>query len=190
MRRRISYANVAATLALVFSMSGGALAASHYLINSTKQINPKVLKKLKGATGPAGAAGLTSAAGANGAAGATGKEGKEGSAGKEGKEGKTGPAGAPATKLWAVVSSAGELERGAGALSAEKGGTGIYFVKFNLDITACAFLGTIGTVGFSGTAAGDIDIAGKLGTTDTLYVETRGNSGTSENKSFHVAVFC
>lgn len=46
MRHRLSYANVAATLALVFSMSGGALAATHYLINSTKQINPKVLKKL------------------------------------------------------------------------------------------------------------------------------------------------
>jgi hypothetical protein len=44
MRRRLTYANVAATLALVFSMSGGALAASHYLIKSTKQISPKVLK--------------------------------------------------------------------------------------------------------------------------------------------------
>jgi hypothetical protein len=42
-RRRLSYANVVATLALVFAMSGGALAASHYLVNSTKQINPKVL---------------------------------------------------------------------------------------------------------------------------------------------------
>jgi hypothetical protein len=29
MRKRITYANVAATLALVFSMSGGALAATH-----------------------------------------------------------------------------------------------------------------------------------------------------------------
>jgi hypothetical protein len=44
--RRLSYANVTATLALVFSMSGGALAANHYLINSTKQINPRVLKAL------------------------------------------------------------------------------------------------------------------------------------------------
>ena len=51
MRRRLSYANVTATLALVFAMSGGALAANHYLITSTKQINPKVLKKLTGKTG-------------------------------------------------------------------------------------------------------------------------------------------
>src|SRR5437870_10064689 len=47
-----------ATLALVFAMSGGALAAHHYLINSTKQISPKVLKKIEGGHGSTGAAGL------------------------------------------------------------------------------------------------------------------------------------
>ena len=52
-RRHLSYANVLATLALVFAMSGSALAASHYLINSTHQINPKVLRKL-GRVGPRG----------------------------------------------------------------------------------------------------------------------------------------
>ena len=51
MRKRLSYANVTATLALVFAMSGGAMAANSYLINSTKQINPKVLKKLTGNAG-------------------------------------------------------------------------------------------------------------------------------------------
>ena len=78
MRKRITYANVTATLALVFAMSGGAMAANHYLINSTKQISPKVLKKLKGATGKAGA---TGAPGAPGTPGAAGKEGKTGPAG-------------------------------------------------------------------------------------------------------------
>ncbi len=47
MRRRFSYANVAATLALVFSMSGGALAAKHYLLSSTRQISPAVLRSLE-----------------------------------------------------------------------------------------------------------------------------------------------
>lgn len=51
-RRRFTYANVVATMALVFAMSGGALAASHYLINSTRQINPRVLKSLRGRRGP------------------------------------------------------------------------------------------------------------------------------------------
>jgi|CZKG01.1.fsa_nt_gi hypothetical protein len=50
-RGPFSYANVTATLALLFAMSGGALAANHYLISSTKQINPSVLMKLKGSTG-------------------------------------------------------------------------------------------------------------------------------------------
>jgi len=86
MRRRLNYANVTATIALFFAMSGGALAAKHYLINSTKQINPKVLKALRGNVGARGA---TGAPGAAGAPGATGKEGPQGQEGKQGKEGKT-----------------------------------------------------------------------------------------------------
>lgn len=73
--RHLSYANVVATLALVFAMSGGALAAKHYLINSTRQINPKVLKKLRGNAGKSGAPGQ---AGATGQPGATGHEGARG----------------------------------------------------------------------------------------------------------------
>ena len=64
----MTYANVAATLALVFAMSGGALAAKHYLISSTSQISPKVLKELK----KAGARGATGAAGPRGRPGPTG----------------------------------------------------------------------------------------------------------------------
>jgi hypothetical protein len=80
-RRHISYANVVATLALVFAMSGGALAAKHYLVNSTKQINPKVLKKLTGQSGRNGATGAT------GPSGLAGSPGKEGPAGREGAQG-------------------------------------------------------------------------------------------------------
>ncbi len=71
-RRRVTYANVAATLALVFAMSGGAYAATHYKITSTKQISPTVLKSLKGAKGARGPAGPAGAAGAPGAPGAAG----------------------------------------------------------------------------------------------------------------------
>jgi hypothetical protein len=103
-RRHLSYSNIAATLALVFAMSGGALAATHYLINSTKQINPKVLNALRAGTGATGANGANGAAGAAGAqgsqgpAGPTGNTGPEGPKGldgnaKEGKEGKEGPPG-------------------------------------------------------------------------------------------------
>jgi hypothetical protein len=81
MRRHLSYANVIATLALVFAMSGGALAAKRYLINSTTQINPKVLRKLQrrtGDTGPTGARGPTGAVGTPGTPGTPGANGANG----------------------------------------------------------------------------------------------------------------
>lgn len=80
-RRHLNYANVVATLALFFAMTGGALAAKHFLITSTKQISPSVLKKLHGANGKTGAKGATGATGAAGATGATGAAGSKGEAG-------------------------------------------------------------------------------------------------------------
>lgn len=88
----MTYANVVATLALLFAMSGGALAAKHYLVTSTGQISPKVLKELKkpgargaiGPAGPAGPAGATGAAGVNGSPGAQGPQGAPGEKGEKG----------------------------------------------------------------------------------------------------------
>jgi hypothetical protein len=92
-RKRLTYANVAMTLALVFAMSGGAYAAKHYLITSTKQISPKVLKALEGKAGPAGPEGKAGPAGPLGPLGKEGPSGKEGKEGPLGKEGKEGPLG-------------------------------------------------------------------------------------------------
>jgi hypothetical protein len=124
-RRRVTYANLAMTLALVLAMSGGAFAAGKFLITSTKQISPKVLKSLQGKAGPAGAGGAqgpvgpqgpagpqgpVGVAGAPGAKGETGVDGKEGKAGKDGKAGLPGspwaaggtlPSGSSETGVWA-----------------------------------------------------------------------------------------
>ncbi|HEY2631122.1 MAG TPA: collagen-like protein [Solirubrobacteraceae bacterium] len=84
------------TIALVFAMSGGAYAAKHYLITSTKQISPSVLKTLQGKAGAPGAKGdigpegKPGSPGTAGAQGLVGKEGPEGKAGKDGKDGKDG----------------------------------------------------------------------------------------------------
>ena len=69
-RRRISYTNVTAVLALAIVLAGGtAYAASKIIITKTSQISTSVRKALHGATGPAGAPGTAGAAGAAGAAG-------------------------------------------------------------------------------------------------------------------------
>jgi hypothetical protein len=74
----VSYASVTATLALVFSMTGGAFAASHYLITSTKQIKPSVLSQLKGNAGAPGQQGPQGPAGSAGAQGSQGNQGATG----------------------------------------------------------------------------------------------------------------
>ena len=93
MRPRLSYANVVATLALVFSITGGAIAAGHYLINSTKQINPKVLRALKGTRGERGP---------------TGPKGTEGT---HGEPGPPGPSGQPSNLMWAKIEPEGAISR-------------------------------------------------------------------------------
>lgn len=195
MRRRLTYANVAATMALVFSMSGGALAASHYLINSTKQISPKVLKKLKG---NAGAKGLT---------GSPGATGKEGPAGKEGPQGKEGSPGAPATKLFAQVTEEGTINVSSPGVEVSKFEpfVGVYRVNFGREISRCAVTVTQGAIPFlespgasSGREVGSavVDLDGP-GTTfpngypsgDTAQVETFEGS-TPKKSSFYIAVLC
>jgi hypothetical protein len=95
LRRRLHVSPTAmiATLALVFAMTGGAYAAKKYLITSTRQISPAVLKSLKGKAGPAGAQGLAGPAGPQGAAGTAGAKGETGAAGLRGADGKEGPTG-------------------------------------------------------------------------------------------------
>lgn len=123
-RLHLTPTTVIATLALVFAMTGGAYAAKKYLITSTKQISPSVLKALQGKVGRAGAAGKNGANGTNGSNGAqgpagpvgpegkgtqgvAGATGKEGPTGKTGATGATGPEGKAATTLEAGQSEMG-----------------------------------------------------------------------------------
>ena len=73
--RRPSPATIIASIALFFSLAGTGLAASKYLITSTKQIKPSVLQSLRGKDGPRGLQGLTGAGGPAGPAGAAGAAG-------------------------------------------------------------------------------------------------------------------
>jgi hypothetical protein len=142
-RQRITFANITATLALVFAMSGGAYAAKHYLVTSTKQISPSVLKSLTGKNGAAGAPGPAGAAGAAGAKGETGTAGAQGPAGPEGPAGPAGTlgtAGAPG-KEGSPWTDGGTLpaqatETGAWVVSASKENNPVAAISFPIPLAA------------------------------------------------------
>jgi hypothetical protein len=141
LRTRFGIPGAIATVALVFAMTGGAFAAK-YLITSTKQISPSVLKKLKGAAGPAGAPGAPGAQGPAGPAGAAGKNGTNGEAGAKGATGATGVTGAtgkegdPWTKLGTLPK--GKTETGGFAVSGTSADElGIFTpISFNVPLAA------------------------------------------------------
>lgn len=179
-RRRFTYANVAATLALVFAMTGGAYAANKFLITSTKQISPKVLKSLKGSSGKAGANGAQGAAGAAGPQGPTGPAGGVGTAGtagaqgiqgvqgEKGKEGKTGKEGSP----WTV----------GGTLPSGKTETGAW---------GFGPLATTGhTQAFETVASFPIPLAEPLGSTGVHYINYKAEEVVGEGNPNQPSTAC
>jgi len=126
LRRRFTYSNVVATLALVFAMSGGAYAASKFLITSTKQIKPSVLASLKGKAGANGAAGAQGPAGAIGPAGGVGPQGPAGTPGANGEPGAEGKAGKNGTN--GAAGKEGSPWTDKGTLPAGATETGVWFI--------------------------------------------------------------
>jgi hypothetical protein len=145
-RKHFTVVNMMMTVALVFVMTGGAYAASKYVISSTKQVSPKVLAALKGkagangAQGSAGAAGPAGPAGPAGARGETGVAGQNGAAGEKGAQGEKGTPGAngfngtdgakgPAGPTGPVGPTGSPWTAG-GTLPAGATETGSWYVKF------------------------------------------------------------
>lgn len=187
-----------ATLALVFAMSGGAYAAGRYLITSTKQISPKVLKQLQGKAGGAGAPGAAGARGPAGAqgpaspqgpAGATGAQGGEGPAGKEGKPGKEGKEGSPWTASGTLPS--GQSLTGVWAVQAfaKSPGTHRSAVSFALPLSQPPVAHYINSGGeeltTSGTTASTVclgSLAQPTAAAGNLCVYASGDTGLSTNE--------
>jgi Collagen triple helix repeat (20 copies) len=200
-RTRLTYANVAASLALFIALASGTAYAANELGKEsigTKQlakeaVTPAKLSKsskkaLKGARGPKGATG------ARGATGQKGSTGMQGARGPEGRQGSAGPRGLPgenATNLWVAVNIEEGAERGKGVEIAEPIATGKWLVTFERNVSTCGFEVTTGSIKPSTEAlAGLAGAAPSTTDPDAVVVWTANGSGAFKNYDFYLAVFC
>jgi hypothetical protein len=166
MRKHFRPSTIIATVALVFALAGTSYAASTYLITSTNQIAPNVLKNLKGDRGPRG---YTGAAGAHGATGLTGSSGPSGSNGLTGAPGATGTAG----PTGATGATGMQGERGYRGEPGPEGDTGAPGTNGSD--------GTNGATGATGAtgAVGPAELESSRSCTPTLCIDADPNSGGS-----------
>jgi hypothetical protein len=168
LRRHLTYANVAATLALFLALGGGAYAATQLPRNSvdTAQLKKeavtagKIAKKtraqLQGARGPAGA---------QGPQGKTGKQGPKGATGAKGAQGIQGPKGEPGDlPAFEVFGTEKAMAPTPAPVLAENLAAGSYVVSANVVVKAAAE----GTVTCTLNGGGEAIASVPAGKTTTL----------------------
>ena len=151
----------------------------------TKDMSGAAKRALKGNTGPQGL---------------QGPQGPIGPQGPAGTNGTNGTNGAPATKLWAVISSGGTptVSRSSGGVTVSyvnSVGQSQYQVKVPQDVRSCAYVATPGNEGaISQTEVvtpADVTVAQMSADANGVAVTTYTADGSSRVASgFHLAVFC
>jgi hypothetical protein len=92
---------------------------------------------------------------------------------------------------YAVVNSSGTKARSfPSSITTTHLGTGLYQVTTNQDVSGCAFVGSTGQTGNSGTAPGQLSVAGRAGDVDAVFVETENPTGTGTDLPFHLVIAC
>jgi hypothetical protein len=183
LRRHLTYANVAGSLALFLALGGAAYAATQLPKNSvgTKQLKNgavtagKIAKKtrqqLQGARGPQGAQGPQGKTGPKGAAGAKGAQGIKGDTGAAGTNG-TGPA-------FEVFTASKSIEATATPVAAENLAVGAYVISANLEVEASSGLST--TVSCSLSGGGEAAVTLEPAAKGTLALSVTRTLGGADN---------
>jgi hypothetical protein len=163
MKRYLTYSNVIASIALLFAITGGAVAASTALEKesvSTRQLKKEAVNSNKVKNNSLRAIDFAAGqlpegpSGAQGAKGETGARGPEGPRGFEGPQGVQGTAGT--AKAAGVVAKGGTISGAIGGLTAKSEGGGLYCVWIpGQPITAVADL--VATSDYNSSSATEWD---------------------------------
>jgi hypothetical protein len=115
-----------------------------------------------------------------------------GSAASNVASGKTSSAAATTpARVFAVVNADGTKLRGKAVASTAHLSAGVYDVRFNRNISTCAWVGTVGLGTFGGsTSASMISISGRAGTNNGLFVQTFNGAGAATDEPFSAIVIC
>ena len=97
------------------------------------------------------------------------------------------------TQYWAVVETNGTLVRGHNVWRVAHLGTGIYEVIFTGDVSAGAFVATIGRPGIFTEPTGEICLALRASATSPevgkgVWIQTFNSSGSPSDRAFHLLV--
>jgi hypothetical protein len=191
LRSQLSYANVAATLALVIAVGGGTAYAAKQI--RSKQIAYHAVKAPKVAFNA-----ITTSKVRNGSL--SGRDLREGSvtssdvrngtlrsddfAAGQLPQGPKGDPGAPAAELHGTVTADGVLANGKSVTAVSAGGDGTYTITFDRDVSSCAVVATIASVDDAGSVSG-----AAVGAQQATF-RTRNLAGAGVPRPFSFAVFC
>jgi hypothetical protein len=200
MRHKLSYANVMATLALFFALTGSAMAAGKYLL-STDTI--PVTSDLAGSTygNPVIAAGkVTTDKIADGAIATPKIADGAISTAKIADGAVSGAKLATGVRMWAVMTADGTLTDESGAIAGPftgkfLGQTGAYQVQFSTTITHCSAVATPSALGEQTTSNGGVVLNPAMAlvyrTSSTqIGVNITAANGIPLDEGFTLAVFC
>lgn len=93
-------------------------------------------------------------------------------------------------RVFAVINPDGTKLRGKAVASSAHISTGVYDVRFNRNISSCAWTGTVGFGSFGGsTGPSEISVSGRAGTNNGLFVQTFSGASVAD-LPFTVMVVC
>jgi hypothetical protein len=171
LRQRLTYANVAATAALLLALGGTSYAAFTLPRDSvgSKQIR-------------------TGAVNSRHIDNRSIRLGDLGTGARRSLRGQRGPAGRPGVNFFAVVAASGGLLRGNATSGGHTvGGSGDYTVGFAEDVSACAYSATLGTADGTAVAPGRVTVTSAGG---SVRVQTYDAAGSPADLPFHLLVGC